>query len=48
MYKFTTGLIAGSIITAAGITCIMSNNSAKKKIMKAAPMYYRGVSSKYN
>ena len=24
------------------------NRKMKKKIMKAAPMYYRGVSSKYN
>lgn len=38
MYKFTTGLIAGSIITAAGITCMMNNNKTKRKIMKAGHM----------
>lgn len=34
MTKFTTGLIAGSVIGAIGLTCALSDRKTRRKIMR--------------
>ena len=48
VYEYKTLWEAAEIMGYSFRTMARINRKMKKKIMKAAPMYYRGVSSKYN
>ena len=48
VYEYKTLWEAAEIMGYSFRTMDRINGKMKKKIMKAAPMYYRGVSSKYN
>lgn len=48
VYEYKTLWEAAEIMGYSFRTMDRINRKMKKKIMKAAPMYYRGVSSKYN
>lgn len=48
MYKFTTGLIAGGLIGAAGLTLAMSDRKARKKISKEGKQMMRKANSLMN
>ena len=48
MHKFTTGLVAGGLIGAAGVAWAMSDNKTRRRITKGGRQAFRKANSMFD